>query len=644
MKIQQFNGGLNTRLAPHLIDVHQSQECVNVDTTRGTLIPVKDKLATGILTERRPYYFETDQEWVSKSFPTSYVEFQGKLYYTTAENVGPKKYSGGVEHNLGIAPPTAAIIASNTDTAESVRAFTTENQIGTGGDLPYGDLQYMIVNTRNGVQAKPFQFTVYSSGSASVRAEGSYLGLNTDGFFDDYDYRGNFITTLLGNDRTVLFSELLDTVATTCTIYRLYKDKWREVGTLVDETTVVVDDTHDISLNAELDLDAFTAFDGTYQYVHTFYNANDGTESAPSPLSNEVKATSGNIALTNIQISSDPQVTHLRIYRVGGNITQFSLVAELTNTIQSYTDSLKDSEIDGTLLESDNYYEAPAELLYLSESYAMLFGAVGSTLRFTPIGKPNAWPPEYSIEYDSPITGLGAVANGLLVFTRYTTHIVTGTGPLSLVTQLLRGDQGCRTNESIQQVTRGMLCWLSEDGLCVSSGNNVEVITKNRLGRLVLNCTSSAVVDEQYFCHTIEGDTFVWDFRFEPSFYYLDLVVTTLVVADSKLYGWHAGELYEMFQGTNNLTALYKSPRHTEGQLTIFKTYKKFYFSHDGDIIIDILIDDVPVVTNKTLTGTGTTEVMVPQDKQRGYYVQFNVQGTGELLEIEYTASTNRSG
>lgn len=642
MKLQLFNGGLNTRLAPHLIQPNQSVECTNVDIERGTLLPVKDKTNTGIEVGRHATFYDAGQEWIGRTLTTEYVEFQGKLYWTTADGTGPKKYSNGVEHNLGIAPPTASIVASHVDSAESLNALTIENSIDTGGDLPFGDIEYMLVNTRNGIKAKPYQYTVYASSTVSTRADGRYLGFNTKGIFDDF-VLGNPLVTLLGNTRSIIFSELQGAVADTCEVYRKYKGTWRLVGTLVDSATVLVDDVFDISANAELDFDDFTSFDGTYQYVHTFYNANDGTESAPSAPSNELELSSGAISLTNIQISFDPQVTHLRIYRVGGNLTQFTLVAELTNTIQTYVDTLKDSEVPGDLLESDNYYEAPANLRYLSESYAMLFGAVGSTLRFTPVGKPNAWPPEYSIEFDTDITGLGPVANGMLVFTRYATHLVTGTGPFSLVQQLLRGDQGCRTNSSIQQVVEGMLCWLSEDGICVSSGNNVQLITKEPLGRLQLNVISSAVVDERYYCQTIEGDTLVWDFRFSPCFYYLDLGVDTLAVANSQLYGWSLGTLHELFQGANNLNFLYKSPKYSEGQLTVPKTYKKFYFSHDGDIIINILIND-SVVTTKALSGKDTTEVMVPQDKQRGYYVQFEVQGTGELLEIEYTASVTRSG
>lgn len=641
MKIQGFNGGLNTRLAPQFLEPGMAQECVNVEMTPGTLLPIKDKLPTAIATAVNAVYFDAEDEWVSATPDADFLEFQGKLYW--ADGTAPKKYSNGVTHNLGIAPPPSAPTLANLHVAEPAKEITVETENGTGGNLPYGDLQYMLVNVKDNVKAKPFQFTVFASSTTNTRADGSLLAIDRLGLFGDYYYRGSFITTALGGDRTIKFSKVESEIADKCIIYRRYKDKWHKVGEVLTDADVLVDDTKDISANEELDLATFTAFDGTYQYLYTYYNVNDGTESAPSPLSEELEANSGNIYVSGLVASTDPQVTHIHLYRIGGNLTKFTKVVRLDNGVTAYDDSLKDSEVDGDLLESDNYYEAPANLRYLSESYAMLFGAVDSTLRFTPIGKPNAWPPEYSIEFDAPITGLGPVANGLLVFTRFATYVVTGTGPFSLVQQPLRGDQGCISFSSVQQVTRGMLCWASADGLCVSSGNNVEVITKNALGYTKLNPVSSAVVDERYYCLEADGSILVWDYRFGPRFYRLELGVESLSVANSELYGWSGGIQHLLFQGANNLSFTYKSPRYIEGSLTVSKTYKKFYFSHKGDIIVDILIND-SVVTTKALTGTDTTEVLVPQDKQRGFYVQFNITGTGELLEVDFTASVTRNG
>ena len=638
MKLQQFNGGVNSRLAPQLLQLNQGVVFDNLDIAKGSLSPLKDKASTGPATEKYAVFFDAEQAWYSSSVETDYLEFQGNLYWT--DGIQPKKRVNGVTNNLGIARPAAAPTVAAQFLVTPIQEFAVSSD--ASGNLPFTDLQYLIVNQKNGVKAAPFNYTVYTSKTVISRADGELLTLSSSGFYASIPFRGGTITTAPGTGRRIIFEQFRGEIGDKCTIYRKYNNKWYEVDEIFALSHTVVDDVEDISANAELDLDEFSAFNGTYQYLYTYYNNNDGTESAPSPLSTELKLDSGEVFLSNMSVSSDPQVTHKRIYRVGANLTEFTLVAQISNITESYVDGLKDSEVLGDLLESDNYYEAPTNLRYLSESYAMLFGAVGSTLRFTPVGKPNAWPPEYSIEFDSTITGLGPVANGLLVMTKFSTFIVTGTGPLSLAQQPLRGDQGCLDFKSVQQVTQGMLCWASADGLCVSSGNNVTVITKDAFNKLSLNVAASAVVDEVYYCLQTDGTAIVWDFRFGTLFYTLSLGVESLAVANSEVYGWSAGSQLQLFASDSNLTFSYISPRLTEGSLTKPKTYKKVYFSFEGAIIINVLINDKVVVANKQLTGSGVEEVLVPQNEQRGYYIQFQISGTGEVNEIEYEVGFNR--
>ena len=121
--------------------------------------------------------------------------------------------------------------------------------------------------------------------------------------------------------------------------------------------------------------------------------------------------------MSNIVASSDPQVDKKRLYRVGGNVATFTLVATLDNAVTSYVDEISDTDLSSTLLQSTTYDTAPGGLKYLTEAYAMLFGAVGPKLYFTPIGVPNAWPATNYIDFSEDITGIGVVANGLLVLT-----------------------------------------------------------------------------------------------------------------------------------------------------------------------------------------------------------------------------------
>ena len=637
MKLQVFDGGVANRLEPQLLNVNQGVVYENIDNASGVLKPVKDKVETGILVEPYNVYYVAGSEWLSSTTKTDYLEFQRVMYLTDRVNP-PQKYSNGAYSNLGIAAPANVPVTTIVNKAIPLEDITVLNQTNAG-DLPASDFDYLLFNVNGGVYSTPFKFTVYASTTEATRANGEVVPFN-----ETTRFGRNSITT--ENDplnRSIKFSKI-QTFEDSARLYRWYEGAWRLVFSQVPiGPNIDTDVVYDISGNEELDESLISPFNGTYQYVYTYYNANDGTESAPSPISEEIETDSGSIEVSLLEDSTDPQVTAKRLYRVGGNLTQFTLVAEVPLTTTVFVDTLSDLDIDGRLLESDNYSEAPVGLQFLSESYAMLFGVIGSSLRFTPIGKPNAWPPEYELQFDADITGLGPVANGILVFTRTKTFIVTGTGPTSLAQQSLRGDQGCIAFESIDEAYEGTLIWASEDGLCTSSGNNVVSLTKTYLGETKLEPVSSAVHDEIYYCHNEDGTTLAWDYRFQTIPKYLSLGVDSFSVALGVLYGFTQGELFSLYKDTNNTTFKYKSPRFVEGAFSENKTYKKVYVRSEGDIIIDIIIND-EVVANFNLTSKDTHQLQVPQQLQRGYSIQFEIEGTGTVHEIEYVASPRQNG
>lgn len=637
MKLQQFDGGVVTRLAPQLLNVNQGVVYENVDNSTGILTPIKTKLATDIALKANHIYFEAEATWIDAYVTTDFLEFQSKLYLTDRQT-RPLKYSNGTYSFLGIERPAIAPTLTLVDYAEPLKDITTLNDT-TGGNLPASDFDYLLFNVRNGVYSTPFKFTVYASTTNNTRANGIVAKLS--------------ISTLLSRNpitvyeapvnRQINFSDILGKFQDEARLYRYYDGTWRLLYIFATKSATFSDTIFNIGSNSPLDESLVSKFEGTYQYVYTFYNANDGTESAPSPISIELTTQSGRIQVSMPSTSADPQVTHKRLYRLGGDITQFTLVTELPASTTEYIDNLSDLELEGSLLESDNYYEAPAGLKYLSEAYAMLFGAIGSSLRFTPIGKPNAWPPEYELQFDSDITGLGPVANGLLVFTRTKTYIVTGTGPLSLAQQTLRGDQGCIAFESIAEAYAGTLIWASEDGLCTSSGNNVQSLTKGALGKIKLTPVSSVVHDEIYYCHNADGSILAFDYRFNSILKWLNLGTQSLVVGNNTLYGYYNGILYTLFEGSINAKLKYKSPLLIEGSFSEAKTYKKVYIRSEGDIILNIIIDN-EIVASFNLTGTKTHQLQVPQQLQRGYSIQFEIEGTGVIHELEYTAERRQNG
>ncbi len=652
MKLQIFNGGQASRLAPQLIQQNQGVVFENIDNAVGVLASVKDSLPTSELVKEFHKYFTAEDKWISSDDKTDYLEFQRVMYATTAGQ-RPTKTSSGVTSFLGIEKPSTPLSLLPIGRSTPLTELTVLADLLTG-DLPTSDFAYRLFNIKDNVAAAPLEITVKAGLTETTKATAEVLSVkhyvSSSGFYYPvYGYTGApgklipITTRPKLTNRALVFSDIKGVFADSAKLYRFYNDEWRLVHEFTATTESYTDDVEDISANELLDQSLASVFNGTYQYTYTYYNSSDGTESRPASLTAEFSALGGAIEIGNLNASPDPQVDKIRLYRIGGNLTELTLHTEFDNVATTYTDRIKDSDLDGRLLESGNFSEAPSGLRFLSESYAMLFGALGSTLRFTPIGNPNAWPEEYSLQFNSEITGIGAVANGLLVMTEFKTHIVTGTGPFSLAQQSLRGDQGCISFDSIQESDRGTLIWASADGLCTSSGNNVVNLTKSMLGEVRLAPTSSAVVDEAYYCHLEDGRTLCWDYRFDVIPKYLNLGIQNVTTAKSKLYGWASNVLSVMFKGTESLTFRYVSPRFIEGSITEAKTYKKVYIRSEGDIIIIIKIDD-EIVSTTTLSSKDTHMIQIPQDLQRGYYIQFEVSGKGTVDEIEYRTGRRQNG
>ena len=101
-----------------------------------------------------------------------------------------------------------------------------------------------------------------------------------------------------------------------------------------------------------------------YDYRQTYYNANTGTESSPCPeqafngtygsLSSQSSPIFLRQATQNTgQYSTDPQVTHVRMYRRGGSLSSnWFLVDQIQNVTSAGTFTYKDVTPDAFLLQA----------------------------------------------------------------------------------------------------------------------------------------------------------------------------------------------------------------------------------------------------------------------------------------------------
>lgn len=623
MKLQTFNGGEHSKPRPQFIQLTEGVEYVNIDTDKGSLCPVGLPTPTPLVLGKYSTYYFAGDTWIDSSTQRYYVEFQKSLYWCDGVSPAKKLNSALEERLLGIAAPTVAPTVAGIKNPEPISDVKIEPLSDKDAGLPMEDQIYLLINHGANGYSPAFQFTVTTRDKVVT-----VLQETTDPKIMPK------VNSTVGEDakRQVKVSGIKGVKAGEhgFKLFRQYAGKYYLVGNFTDS---ILDNKEDISGNQALNYDLFGPLKGVYQYVVTFYNKDDGAESAPSPITDEYDLdSSGHLVLTNIPISSDSQVTHKKLYRVGGYLAEFTLVTELDKNVKEFVDTTGDTSVHGELLSTSSAYPPPRDILYLTEAYAMLFAAQGPKLRFTPVGKPDEWPESFYLLFDADITGIAPVSNGILVFTRLKTFIVTGTGPTTLSQYLLSSDQGCKTHLSICR-TGAEAVWVSADGVCVSSGGAPSTITKDKLGRIELDPVDSAVHDGRYYVLDRSGFILCYDQGVISRY---SFGTERLLNTAGKFYGWHDGRFIELFKSDSPAYWKFKSAYFTEGAFTKHKTYKKLFIYYTGHVIITILINNV-VVQRKELEGAGSETIQIPQEHQRGFFLQLVLEGTGEVSEVEWT-------
>ncbi len=651
MLINQFNGGLNTRQAPQMLQINQAVVYENIDNSLGTLTPVKKPLLRqDLVLNANPFWYEAGNRWIDGD--GSYIprvelnrivyeaNIAGLLVHTTA--ITSPDFAGVLK------PGSAPTVTAQASPIPVVAAKLTPQSSASPTALPQGTYSYLFLNKN---------VTGYGAGlSVQVNASGQSLIYDTEYFWNrdstinirEYEHS---VGIDVGTKQTITIGPLEAAIEPTygVDVFRVYNGKHYKVTTLATYSATFTDSVHDISGNDLLETVDFSPLRGTYQYVVTHVNSR-GIESQPSPVSAEVALPNGGQVTLGL-----PQYFatggKLRIYRVGGNLTEFSLVVELPGTTSTYIDTLSDTEIDGRVLTSQDNGIALGGLKTLITAYGMLFGSYDNVLYYTNPGEPEYWPAAYSIPFPVDITGLAAVANGILVMTKHATYLITGTGPLVLQVQLLRSDQGCVDRRSVQTF-QGNAMWVSQDGICLSSGSGVEVISKNLLGKLSLTSVRSSVIhNEIYYIVYNSNDVLAADFGFGglifKQFKFAAAtggVLLSFFRDTTKLY-MYTGARYEAFAGSGYEVMRYKSPRFIEGRATENKTYKKIYFYAENAVLLKVYINDVLVASKQTVAGTkDSITLQVPQELQRGFFIQFEVEGDGLVYELEYEAVGRQDG
>ena len=611
MLLHDFSGGVNTRIAPHLLPPTQAQKYVNIDNASGALKSLKGPISTGIPVNKYFTYFYADNEWVSKSNETDFVEYQDNLYMSDGTTLKYRKNL--VESTLGIIGPSSKLTIGATLNLP----LTTNITQSTGGTLVTGTTYNYVVG-------------IFDAAGQAY-------------YYKEIPYTINAVDKELTKILTFTFSAVT-TGTYTIKLYREVSGTYYLVGsTSYTEAATIVDDKLNISTN-EVIPDTYST--NLYTYCYTFYDSVNGVESTPCLPS--IEAGTIDIQLTGFEATTDTKVTTIRIYRNGGALTNYTLIKEIpyTNPVTVNIPYISDIDIAGNhILDSFNNYAPISGLKYITEAYAMLFAAKGDKLYYSDIAKPYAWPKTNFLDFDATITGIGAVSNGLLVFTKYKTFIITGNSPSTFSKYILSSAQGCLSHKSIQFVDNNLL-WLSSDGICSTNGGQIKVLSMPIIGKLdfLVNVYSAAILDNVYYLsysNALGDKLLVLDFRYNLCIRYIDTQGSHIIATRDNIYQDYNGTLQKLLYGAD-LEFTYKSPVLTEGKYSNYKTYKDMYIKYNGVFTIKVYIDRV-LNTTVTLNGNDVYNLKF-QGLSKGYGLEIEITGTGEIEEIEYNVIGRQNG
>lgn len=383
----------------------------------------------------------------------------------------------------------------------------------------------------------------------------------------------------------------------------------------------------------------------TMQYTYTFYNSQDGIESVPAPLSEELAlAANKDVELTNFDVSEDVQVDKIRIYRIGAGPTDFTLVMEVDNESATLTDSIEALDLPGDILDSYNNYPAPEGLRHLTENGGIFFGIVEDKLYFSTTGKPYYWPAANYLDFSQDLTGLLVITEGLIVFSTYKADLLVGNDSSNFAIQKLSLEQGSVSHLS-GKIVKGTPIWVSAEGFCGYFNGVINVISKDKLGLQNLDIINSTVYDEIYYLCLTDGTLLAFDTRFNTIYktYSFDNLIDNIYTVNGILYVRIKDYLYEVFSNEDDIDLQYTSPKFTEGDYTVSKLYDNIYIRSNGEFTIKVYIDD-KLVLQKDLLGNTIHDIKPPQEKQRGSSIQFNIVGKGIIYEIEYKVQGRQNG
>ena len=212
------------------------------------------------------------------------------------------------------------------------------------------------------------------------------------------------------------------------------------------------------------------ALSGVYNVSYTYVRL-DGTavahESNPSPTSLDVTVTATTISVSGLTASTDPQVTHKRLYRTvnGGSTRLFD--QQITNATTTATLSVADTGL-GSAVATDNDRPSLASVAVLHQEHVFLLDPANPDyLWWSKRFRPESVPTTNFLRIGSsadPLHGLVSLVGLLGVFTLKTKYRVLGNDTSGFVHQEALSSRGTPAPQAALVTEKGCL-FVARDGL-----------------------------------------------------------------------------------------------------------------------------------------------------------------------------------
>lgn len=298
----------------------------------------------------------------------------------------------------------------------------------------------------------------------------------------------------------------------------------------------------------------------TRLYVYTWVTS-FGEESEPCPVSADVFWTPGQTT-TLSGFASPPGgrgITLQRIYRAqtGKTGTQLYFIAERAASNADFNDTVS-PELLQEALPSATWNAPPDDLTGLiALPNGMMAAFSGKELCFCEPYRPHAWPESYRLTMDYDIVGLGAFTSSVIVTTKGTPYIVTGTAPENMVSERIEQNLPCINARGIVDLGYSV-AYPSHDGLVQVTSSGAVVATANIFSRddwLRLNPYNMVAnqYNGRYFTSFAYTDVNGVEFR---GVFIIDLsgqqafLIRTDVQAEAMYFDLPTGQLY-MLKGAS---------------------------------------------------------------------------------------------